>query len=329
MDVNIWMVLGFLLAAYSVVANDSLQTLGTYISSNRARTPRWIQMSFICTITLVVLGLGWSMNNGDPTWGRLEHFPLPETFTWVYVLPPLAVLALTAWGAPVSTSFLVLTSFVPNTIGKLLQSSLSGYVLAFGLGWTVWWLGMWMLERWVFRRTRDHKEFNVIWYGLQWCSTGFLWSMWMVQDLANIFVYLPRSLGMLPMVLCTVILCIGLCLLVVIGGGPIQGVLNSKTNMADLRSATVIDFTFGFCLLIKAGLSSFPLSTTWVFLGLIGGREVALRFKEKSLDEVFTNRNGGELHQIIGNDIGKASVGVLVSVLFALGLQPLIAWSTG
>ena len=82
--------------------------------------------------------------------------------------------------------------------------------------------------------------------------------------------------------------------------------------MADLRSATVIDFTFGLCLLIKAGLSSFPLSTTWVFLGLIGGREVALRFKEKSLDEVFTNRNGGELHQIIGNDIGKASVGVLV-----------------
>ena len=46
-------------------------------------------------------------------------------------------------------------------------------------------------------------------------------------------------------------------------------------------------------------------------------------------DEVFTNRNGGDLRQIIGNDIGKASVGVLVSVLFALGLQPLIAWSSG
>ena len=151
----------------------------------------------------------------------------------------------------------------------------------------------------------------------------------MAQDLANIFVYLPRSLGMLPMVLCTVILCIGLCLLVVSGGGPIQGVLRSKTNMADLRSATVIDFTFGLCLLIKASLSSFPLSTTWVFLGLIGGREVALRCKEQSLDEVFTNRNGGDLLQIIGNDIGKASVGVLVSVLFALGLQPLIAWSSG
>ena len=39
-DVNIWMIAGFLLAAFSVVANDSLQTLGTYISSNKARTPK-------------------------------------------------------------------------------------------------------------------------------------------------------------------------------------------------------------------------------------------------------------------------------------------------
>ena len=38
MDVSIWMLVGFLLAAYSVVANDSLQTLGTYLSSNRKRT---------------------------------------------------------------------------------------------------------------------------------------------------------------------------------------------------------------------------------------------------------------------------------------------------
>ena len=32
-------------------------------------------MSFICAITLVVLGLGWCMNKGDLAWGRLEQFP--------------------------------------------------------------------------------------------------------------------------------------------------------------------------------------------------------------------------------------------------------------
>ena len=59
MDVNTWMIVGFLLAAYAVVANDSLQTLGTYISSNKTRSPKGVQMLFICTITVAVLMLGW------------------------------------------------------------------------------------------------------------------------------------------------------------------------------------------------------------------------------------------------------------------------------
>ena len=37
-DINVWMIIGFLLAAFSVVSNDSLQTLGTYISSNEYYT---------------------------------------------------------------------------------------------------------------------------------------------------------------------------------------------------------------------------------------------------------------------------------------------------
>ena len=185
MDVNIWMIVGFLLAAYSVVANDSLQTLGTYISSNKKRTPKAVQMLFICTVTIIVLMMGWFLKDGDPAWGRLsvpgKEFPLPEPFNWVYILPPIAVLALTQWGAPVSTSFLVLSSFKPANIGKLLNSSLTGYVLAFCVGLAAYGLGMWLLERWVFRRTQEGKDFNKVWYGLQWFSTGFLWSMWLVQ----------------------------------------------------------------------------------------------------------------------------------------------------
>ena len=32
--VNVYMIIGFTLAAYSVIANDSVQTLGTFIASN-------------------------------------------------------------------------------------------------------------------------------------------------------------------------------------------------------------------------------------------------------------------------------------------------------
>ena len=327
-DVNIWMIVGFLLAAYSVVANDSLQTLGTYISSNRRRTPKVVQMIFICTVTIDVLMLGWFLKDGDPAWGRLsvpgKEFPLPDSFSWVYVLPPIAVLALTQWGAPVSTSFLVLSSFQPSNIGTLLTSSLAGYVLAFCVGLTAYGLGLWLLERSVFRRAQDSRDFNRIWYVLQWCSTGFLWSMWLVQDLANIFVFLPRRLELFPMAICTLVLCVGLCVLVASGGGPIQAVLRSKTNTADLRSATVIDFFFGLCLLYKAFLSTFPLSTTWVFLGLIGGREIALRIKEQEFEETFTNQDSGGIVRIIGSDLWKAFIGVVVSLVIAVSIQPLV-----
>ena len=321
------MIIGFLLTGFSVVSNDSLQTLGTYISSNRQRTPKSVQMFFVCFITIAVLFLGWYLHQGEPAWGRLESFPMPESFTWAYIIPPIAVLVLTAWGAPVSTSFLVLSSFVPENIGRLLGTSISGYVMAFFLGLAAWGSGIWLLERWIFRRNQDSQDISKIWLAIQWCSTGFLWSMWLVQDMANIFVYLPRNLNLISMSVCTLTLCVGLCILIVIGGGPIQGVLRSKTNTSDLRSATLIDFMFGLCLLCKAFLSSFPLSTTWVFLGLLAGRELALRIRELEQKTVFTNQTYGSLSSVIGSDFGKASVGLIVSLVIALGIQPLISWS--
>ena len=131
------------------------------------------------------------------------------------------------------------------------------------------------------------------------------------------------------MLICTLLLCLGLCVLVATGGGPIQAVLRSKTNSSDLRSATLIDLLFGLCLLYKAFLSSFPLSTTWVFLGLIGGRELALRIKQQASDQVFINREAGSFAKVIGMDLWKASVAVVVSLLVALSIQPLAQITAG
>jgi hypothetical protein len=138
------------------------------------------------------------------------------------------------------------------------------------------------------------------------------------------------------MLLCTTALCSGLCALVAIGGGPIQGLLRSKTNASDLRSATVIDLMFAICLLVQTQLSSFPLSTTWVFLGLLGGREIALTLRQRSTENaaVKTAENDsstnamGRLSKNLSQDIWKAGVGLIVSLTIALGIQPLISLTT-
>ena len=85
---------------------------------------------------------------------------------------------------------------------------------------------------------------------------------------------------------------------------------------------------FGVCLLYRAFLSSFPLSTTWVFLGLLAGRELALRIKELEFEIAFTAHSQGGLIRVLVSDFGKASVGLAISLIIALGIQPLISWST-
>ncbi|AKX57495.1 hypothetical protein [Thiopseudomonas alkaliphila] len=67
---EIYMVVGFMLAAYSIIANDAIQTLGTFISSNSNR-PWWILWLFASSVLVVVLLYGWySSTTGDASYGR-------------------------------------------------------------------------------------------------------------------------------------------------------------------------------------------------------------------------------------------------------------------
>ena len=130
-----WMIAGFTLSLISIIRNDSLQTLGPFLLANQSLVPKRWQMIFLCTVSVVVLMLGWILNGGDPAWGRLNvpgHvFTQPTIFTWVYLIPPLAMLLLAQWGAPLSTSFLVLSKFEFKNSSSLIQISLFGYLIAF------------------------------------------------------------------------------------------------------------------------------------------------------------------------------------------------------
>lgn len=313
MDLSWVQAAAFVLAAAAVVGNDSLQTLGTFLSSNRGRTPPPLQMAFLASLTAVVLALGWWLGGGDPAWGRLAAFPPPERFSWVDLLPPVAVLLLTRWGAPVSTSLLLLTAIVPANLGPVLLKSLAGYGLAFAVALGLYGTLLWPLER---PRLEAGSAVPAFWLGLQWLSTAWLWSQWLVQDLANIYVMLPRQLGVGALALSAAVLGLGLCGLVAWGGGPIQQVVRSKSNTSDLRSATLIDLLFGGLLLALARLSAWPLSTTWVFLGLLGGRELGMLLR-------LQHRPAAEVAAVLGGDLGKASLGLLLSLGVALLMQPL------
>jgi len=304
----ILMVLGFLLAAYAVVSNDSIQTLGTFLASN-AHRPWWVLWIFSSSVLMVVLIYGWFANGGDPAYGRLEKFPPPPMgITWAHVAAPFVLLVLTRFGIPVSTTFLVLTVFAPSNIESMLVKSLAGYAIAFLVAIVVYRLVITRVTAY-FHRTQDEAA-PFYWVLLQWGATAFLWSQWLIQDLANIFVFLPREIDLSWLLLAIAVLLVMQGIMFYQFGGRIQQIVTSKTMTADIRSATIIDFIYGLVLLVFKEWSNMPMSTTWVFLGLLAGREIAmsLQFRDRSLPD--TGR-------LIGLDAGKAFLGLVVSVALA------------
>ena len=308
---EIYMLVGFILASYSIVANDAIQTLGTFLSSN-SKKPWWVLWLFACGVLVTVLIYGWITNHGDPAYGRLEKFPVPEGgITWLHIIPPFIILLLTKKGIPVSTTFLVLAVFAPGNIEKMLIKSAMGYLIAFIVAITIY--------RFVIKNTTEYFNKTIdnptpnYWIVLQWLSTAFLWSQWLMQDLANIFVYLPRNLDPIYLGMAITLLLSLLAVIFYQLGGPIQQIVTSKTGTTDIRAATIIDFLYGLILLIFKQWSNMPMSTTWVFLGLLAGRELAISL-------TYYKPPINETAKIIVADFVKALAGLMVSILLALGL---------
>ncbi len=268
---------GFILAGYAVVGNDSIQTLGTFLSSNEGK-PWYVLWLFAGSILAGTLLYGWASYDGDVSYGRLESYAFIDDMGWPYLLPPLVLMLLTRTGIPVSTSFLILTFFKPKGLIDMTMKSILGYALAFCVAIIVWQL----ITRWLDKRfidTEIQAGEKRIWTVLQWASTGFLWGQWLIQDFANIFVYLPRSLHLSEILISLTILLAMLAFIFYSKGGNIQKIVKAKTNTTDIRSATLIDFTYGIILLFFKEFSNVPMSTTWVFLGLLAGREIAIRYR--------------------------------------------------
>jgi hypothetical protein len=157
------------------------------------------------------------------------------------------------------------------------------------------------------------------WIVLQWVSTAFLWSQWLTQDLVNILIYLgpPDEIG-LPLFLLASAILVGLLGLIMYKrGGKIQEIVLAKTNTTDIRSATFIDFFYALVLLLfkydTFGLWSggIPMSTTWVFLGMLAGREIAIRNR-------LSIGKPGQLMNMVFSDLGKATIGLVVSVMLVV-----------
>ena len=304
--VSIWMVVGFLLASYSVIANDSVQTLGTWIASNQ-KVNRMIMWGAASVILLFTIWSGWYMNGGDISYGRLNKIPFQE-IQWYHALAPAVLLVLTRFGVPVSTSFLVLSAFASGfVLEKMLMKSIMGYAIAAVSAYVIWYVISKLLDE-SNPVAEGQKKY---WIVAQWVTTGFLWYTWLSHDMANIAVFLPRQVPVEMMVVISIVFVSGLFWMFRENGGRIQQVVVSKHNTRYVRSATLIDLFYFLILWVFKEMNDIPMSTTWVFIGLLTGRELAIAsFTQKAkFKTVFP---------LVGRDFFKMMIGLAASVAIVI-----------
>ena len=299
--------LSFSIAAFSVAGNDAIQTIGTFIESKK-KSRLVIKIILFCGLLVLVHLYGWNIDEGEIHFNRLNKFKEPKSFHLLQLLAPIFLVGITRLKAPISTTFLILGLFGGQNIDKMLTKSFLGYGIAFLSAFVFWGLHS-------FFKKNDYNESgqedkNPIWEKLQWLSTSFLWIAWLLQDTANIAVYLPRKLSILEVSMALLIISAALSFILYTNGGAIQELVSEKSDIQSSKAATLVDLVYGIILIVFQQISKMPMSTTWVFLGLLAGREISIHLvtkKDKPYLDTFKN---------IGKDVLLASLGIAFSIAF-------------
>ena len=316
--ISLWALLGFMFACYAVTANDSIQTLGTYISSNRDIKWYWM-FAFMGSIFVATMVYGF--NSGDPAFGRLDKFLYIEP-QWYHAAAPLVLVILTRLKIPVSTTFLVLSVFASSLVmEKMLVKSFLGYAVSFVFAFGSWFL----ISKYILNEGEMGVDsHNNHWRIAQWVTTGWLWSTWLKHDLANIMVFLPRyhPTGDTVYELFVIsVMLVGLAFMFWERGGRIQEIVLSKTNTRYVRSATLIDLVYCFVLYFFKELNNIPMSTTFVFMGMLAGRELGIWVHQGYGNLTYGKEHKKAIFPMLYTDFLRLMLGLAISVSLAYGVD--------
>ena len=308
----IYTIIGFGLAGYSVIANDSIQTLGTFIASKQKWFKWYTLASAASFVMIIAITWGWYSYDGDISYGRLNRIPFQE-IQWYHAVAPAILLVLTRVGIPVSTTFLVLSAFASTVVlEKMLVKSIVGYGIAAAVAYVCWIV----ISKFINEKFDEVTEDKWIsfWRNSVWVTSGWLWWVWLSHDVANIAVYLPRQLDVSLLLVVLAYFSVLIFYIFYIHGGPIQKVVLDKTGTRYARSATIINIIYAAVLYYFKELNDIPMSTTWVFVGLLCGRELAISTMNKDYKFKY-------VFPLIGKDFAKMIFGLSVSVAIVLAIH--------
>jgi hypothetical protein len=304
---------GATLCMFSAISNDSVQTLGTFLSSNSKTN--WKKLFvFIGGLYVIALLGGWLITNGRLDFLKLKTIDYTPNHTLFHFIAPVILIILTYNKVPVSSTFLILSVFAPqSTMGAMLLKTLMGYIIGIILSYFLWCLLINKIGQKLFTEPRKKKNWKI----LQWFSSAVLWIAWLSNDSGNMVVFLPRIFDVYSLCLYLIVGLLIIAFVIYNRGGPIQEIVDSKCGMDSLKTTSITNFLYAFIIIVVANSSPIPMATTWIFIGILAGQEMSmapiLYSRDMSFKEKFMSSWG-----VLSKDVVLAGTGLLISLIFAL-----------
>lgn len=306
---------GLFLAMFSTMANDSIQTLGTFLTSN-SKVSWWKLWIYISILFITIILLGWFETGGYLDFGRLKDIPYDSSFRVMHFVAPILLMLLTYNKIPASTTFLILSVFSSqNMVSLMLIKTFAGYFFGFVFSFILWSVLSKYFDRVLIQRDADLKRTE--WKFFQWASTGLLWVVWLTQNTVNIVVYVPRVFDEYELILFLILGIIMIGFIFYNKGGPIQKIVSEKRDMTNARSTTMINLCFAFVIVFMSIYNSIPMATTWVFIGVLAGRELSMAKYDNNTEIKLIDRYRNA-RWVILRDLLSAGFGITISLIFSL-----------
>jgi hypothetical protein len=195
----------------------------------------------------------------------------------------------------------------------MLAKTFIGYSVGFFISYFLWEYLIKVFKKGLF--VCEKKK--TFWRFIQWMSSGLLWVAWLTNNTSNVAVFVPREFTLWGLIL---FLIIGVTMIAFVfynRGGPIQEIVTNKNGMNNLKSTSITNVCFALIILGIARVTPIPMATTWIFIGILAGQEMALQSIESQ--KILTLKEKyHRSHDTINKDLILAGSGIIVSLIFAL-----------
>lgn len=308
-----WIIVGLIF--FSIVLNNSFQILGTFLIINK-NTSIWKSWLFLSSIFVITIMSCWFLCKGQIHFKKLNTIAYTENLTFFHYISPLVIIYFTKKKIPASASFLFLSLFASKSgIYALLANTFRSYIISFIGAFFIWkYLGKIIKKLWSNKINFEELEKNQnLWVVLQYVSTASLWISWLISNSPTAIVFLPRQFDFKSLSVFLFLGCFIIYYILYKKGGAMQNIIKNKKDTDNLQSATMLNIIYSLMIYTLQFAISMPISTTWVFVGLMGGRELAIIENKQNIISNISFKNS---IQKILKDLLISSIGILISFIF-------------